>query len=260
MRLMKSVLLVLLLIVVGIGDAAAHYAYIIPQSFRVSTGDTVIVGFHSADSFPESSAVLKRLQEPTIHTERGALKLDGLKEDGKRLAATVNVAASGHVIVTAVNGAAIEEIKPVSFEKYLEEEGLGHIVQARAQRGESDKPGKERYTMYAKTIFVAGVPTDAYRAVVGLPLEIVPEKDPYRLQAGESLPVPVLLRGAPAANLEVKATSAGGKAQVVGKTDANGRLNVPVTPGRWRLHTIHMERGSDVDWESVWTTLTFEIS
>ena len=114
--------------------------------------------------------------------------------------------------------------------------------------------------MSAKTIFVVGAPSDASRTVVGLPLEIVPEKDPYRLQAGESLPVRVLLRGAPAANLDIRATAAGGKTQVVGKTDSNGRLNVPVTPGRWRLHTIHMERGADVDWESVWTTLTFEIS
>jgi uncharacterized GH25 family protein len=260
MRLMKSISVALLLIVAVVSDAFAHYTYVIPESFRVSAGDTVVVGFHSGDGFPESSAVLKRLQDPTIHTERGTLKVDGLKEDGKRLVASVNVRASGHVIVTAVNGAAVEEMKPASFEKYLEEEGLGHVVQARAQRGESDKPGKERYTMYAKTIFLAGAPNDAYKAVVGLPLEIVPENDPYRLQAGESLPVRVLLRGAPVANLEIKATSAGGKTEVVGKTDSSGRLDVPVSPGRWRLHTIHMERGSDVDWESVWTTLTFEIS
>lgn len=72
--------------------------------------------------------------------------------------------------------------------------------------------------------------------------------------------VRVLLRGAPVANLQAHATSAGSKPQVVGSTDAEGRVNVPVSQGRWRLHAIHMERGSDVDWESVWTTLTFEIS
>ena len=39
-------------------------------------------------------------------------------------------------------------------------------------------------------------------------------------------------------------------------------MNIPVSAGKWRLYTIHMERalGSDADWESVWTTLTFEIS
>jgi uncharacterized GH25 family protein len=92
---------------------------------------------------------------------------------------------------------------------------------------------------------------------------MIPEKDPYRLQPGEALPVLVLLRGAPAANLDVTAasTAPGFKARVIGRTDAHGRVTVPVTKGQWRLHTIHMERASDadVDWESLWTTLTFEV-
>lgn len=249
---------------IGAGEAAAHYTYIVPQSFRVSSGDTVVVGFHSGDGFPDSSAILKRLQDATVHREGVALKLEGLKEDGKRLAGAVKVAGPGHVIVTAVNATGTEQMKPDSFERYLKEEGLGHILEARARRGESDKPARERYTMYAKSIFVAGAPSEGYKALVGLPLEIVPEKDPYRLQSGESLPVRVLLRGVPAANLEVTAasTAPGFTPRIVGRTDADGRLSVPMRPGQWRLHTIHMERavGSDVEWESVWTTLTFEIS
>jgi uncharacterized GH25 family protein len=263
MRQIRTGLLALLAIGVGAGDAAAHYTYIVPQNFRVSSGDTVLVGFHSGDGFPESSAILKRLQDPTVHSEGGTFKLDGLREDGERLAVALKVAGSGHTIVTAVNAANIGEMKPDSFERYLREEGLGHIVEARAQRGESDDPARERYTMYAKTIFVADAPSEGYKKVVRLPLEIVPENDPYRLRPGESLPVRVLLYGVPVANMELTAasTAPGFEPRVIGKTDANGRLTVPVGAGAWRLHTIHMERAaeSDVDWESLWTTLTFEI-
>ena len=99
MRRMIALLFALVLIVLGAGNVAAHYTYILPQDFRVSTGDTVVVGFHSGDGFPESTAILKRLQEPAIHTSRGKLAIDGLKEDGKRLAATVKVADAGHIIV-----------------------------------------------------------------------------------------------------------------------------------------------------------------
>ena len=264
MRRIQTGLLTLLVLVVAAGDAAAHYTYIVPQTFRVAAGDTVLIGFHSGDGFPESSAILKRLVDPTIHSEGIALKLDGLKEEGKRLAYEFKATRPGHVIVTAVNGTGSETMKPESFEEYLKEEGLNAIVAARAQRGESAKPGRERYTMYAKTIFLAGAPNDGYKVAVGLPLEMVPEKDPYSLKSGESLPVRVLLRGAPAANLEVMAasTAPGFKPHIVGKTDANGRVTIPVSAGKWRLHTIHMERalGSDADWESAWTTLTFEIS
>jgi uncharacterized GH25 family protein len=259
----KRILLTFLAVVIAGGSAAAHYTYIVPENFRVAAGDTVLIGFHSGDDFPDSSAILKRLQDPTVHQAAGPLKLEGVKADGKRLAVDVKVAGPGHVIVTAVNPTSIEEMKPAPFEEYLKEEGLNHIVDARAQRGETDKPGKERYTMYAKSIFVVGTPGEGYKTMVGLPLEIVPEKDPYRLQAGEALPVRVLLRGTPAPNLELTAASTvpGLKPHVVGKTDADGRLDIPVSTGKWRLHTIHMERASgDVDWESLWTTLTFEIS
>jgi uncharacterized GH25 family protein len=258
---MIAVLFAFVLVILGAVNVAAHYTYILPQHFRVATGETVLMGFHSGDGFPESTAILKRLQEPAIHTSRGKMPIAGLKEDGKRLAATVRVADIGHLIVTAVNGASTEDMRPASFEKYLAEEGLGHIIAARKERGESEKNGKERYTMYAKTILLSGAPGEGYKTAVGLPLEVVPEKDPYRLQAGEALPIRVLLRGAPASNLEVRATSTTEKAHVVGRTDAQGRLSVPVSKGQWRLHTIHMERASgDVDWESVWTTLTFEVS
>jgi len=258
---MKPLAFALVLTVLGAANLAAHYTYILPQNFRVAAGDTVTVGFHSGDGFPESTAILKRLREPAIHTSRGKLSIDGLKEDGKRVAATISVVDAGHIIVTAVNATATEEMRPASFEEYLAEEGLAHIVAARKARGEAEKAGKERYTMYAKTILVSGTPGDGYKTAVGLPLEIVPEKDPYRLKPGEPLPVRVLLRGTPAQNLEVKATTAAEKPRVIGTTDAQGRITVPVSKGQWRLHTIHMERASgDVDWESLWTTLTFEVS
>jgi uncharacterized GH25 family protein len=264
MRRRHTALLVLLVFLVGASEAAAHYTYIFPQAFKVAGGDTVVIGFHGGDGFPDSSAILKRLQEPTIRSDRGTVTLDGLKEDGKRLVATATIPAASHTIVTAVNGAAIETMKPPSFEEYLKDEGLGHIVQARVERGESDKPGRERYTMYAKAILASGAPGDGYKMAAGLPLEIIPEKDPYRLQAGEALPVRVLLRGAPVANLGLTAasTAPGVKPHVVGKTDADGRLSIPVSRGQWRLHGIYMERTSEaeVDWQSLWTTLTFEIS
>jgi hypothetical protein len=72
------------LILAGGGELAAHYTYIVPQAFRVDSGATVIVGFHSGDGFPESTAVLRRLREPMIRTDRGAVAPEGVKEDGRR--------------------------------------------------------------------------------------------------------------------------------------------------------------------------------
>lgn len=265
MKRMKAVVLALGLALTIVGHVAAHDTFVMPQKFRVFKGETVIIGFHSSDGFPESAQLLKRLQDPAVHTPSGPVPIENVKADGMRMTASITVPHSGHVIVTAVNGTATTDMKADEFVAYLKEEGLTHVVDARVQRGEADKPGKERYTMYAKTILMADAPNDGYKKVVGFPIEMIPEKDPYQLKPGESLPVRVLFRGAPARNLDVKAASTAGEGQKqhsVGRTDVDGRINVPVTSGKWRLKAIHMERSSkpDVEWESFWTTLTFEIS
>jgi uncharacterized GH25 family protein len=245
------------------GTAAAHDTFIMPEKFQVTPRTAVKIGFHSADSFPESSGIPKRLRDVFLHAGGGPVAIT-VNEDGKRVVGTVTAPTSGYMIVTAVNAAATESMKAPAFLDYIKEEGLTHVIDARAQAGEADKPARERYTMFAKSIFLAGAPNDAYKTAVGLPIEIVPEKDPASLKTGESLPVRVLFRGAPAKGLDVMAASnapAYAKNRSIGKTDANGRIAVPVTSGQWRLHTIHMERSttSDADWESFWATLTFEV-
>ncbi len=98
------------MIVVGGGSAAAHYTYVMPEAFRVTAGDAVVVGFHSGDGFPDSSAVLKRLESPAMTSEGVRSAIEGVREDGKRLVATVRVPSGSHLIVTAVNG-----LDPVSW-------------------------------------------------------------------------------------------------------------------------------------------------
>jgi uncharacterized GH25 family protein len=248
------------MILVGGGTAAAHYTYVMPDAFTVRAGDAIVVGFHSGDGFPESSAILERLQEPTVRTDGASTPIGAVKADGKRLVASVTMPAASHVILTAVNAAAVEQMKGPSFEKYLAEEGLHDIIKDRAARGETEALGRERYSMYAKAILATGAAGNGFALVTGLPIEIVPEKDPYRIPAGEQLPVRVLLKGKPVSGALVVASTVGATPQAVGRTDDEGRLSVPVSPGKWRLHTIAMERVEDpaVDWESFWATLTFE--
>jgi len=78
--------------------------------------------------------------------------------------------------------------------------------------------------------------------------------------------VQLLWRGQPAANIRVeRAWASGGRhgVEIVGRTDANGRISVGVDKaGRWRLHGVALERAQgnpDVDWRSYWATLTFEV-
>jgi len=259
MKITRCLASVFVLVLVLAHTASAHYTFIMPEKFHVSPGETIKLGFHSADTFPDSTALAQRLTDATLHAGGKAVPIS-LSEDGKRMVGVATVTNNGYVIATVVNAASIENMKAESFTKYLKEEGLNHIVDARAERGETDKPARERYTMWAKTLVLAGTSNDGYKTAIGLPIEILPEKDPAALKSGEPLPVRILFQGAPAKNLEVMATSATEKSHSVGKTDTDGRILVTVAPGPWRLHTILMERSSkeDADWESFWATLTFQ--
>jgi uncharacterized GH25 family protein len=253
---------------VVVGSALAHDLYIMPERFRVSVGETIVVALHNGDAFPESEASVsvERLRDTSLRSNSQTAPIQKLRVDGNRTIGNVKIPGSGALLLTVRTIPNFIEIQPDKYVAYLKEEGLSEAINWRAQHGETDKPGRERYSKYAKSLLSAGSPNGLYSTVTGQLIEIIPEKDPYGLKPGDSLPVRVLFRGSPAPNLQIEAAWAGphGKAvHPVGRTDADGRITVPLAQaGKWRLHTTRMERCSDpkaADWESFWASLTFEL-
>lgn len=109
----------------------------------------------------------------------------------------------------------------------------------------------------AKSLVLCGKSSAVSQRLAGLPLEIVPERDPYSAKSGDALPVRVLLHGKPLSNCPVAlARLDSGKLEFrsVGKTDANGHVAVPLNaPGPWVIEAA----GSTSAGFS--TSLTFEV-
>jgi hypothetical protein len=92
----------------------------------------------------------------------------------------------------------------------------------------------------------------------GLPLEIVPERDPTRLMAGDVLPVRVFLDRGAVEGIAVFAIPAAGGERRMGRTGPDGRTRIPLTePGAWLLAAARLERadGPDADGRSEATSL-----
>ena len=260
MRIVFTLILVLSMV----GVAVAHDMFLMPERFRTVSGETLTLGIHSGDGFPDSTQLPLRLTDALMHAGGKATPMQDVRNEEKRAVANLTVTGSGHILATVISAPTTIEMRANSFVSYLKEEGLTDIIDARVKAGETEKAARERYGKYAKAILLSGAPNDGYKALAGLPIEFVPQLDPYRLKVGDTLPVRLLFRGAPAAGLEVKAasTAPGSKPEVIGKTDANGMISVKLTSaGPWRLHAILMQRSPDAtaDWESFWSTLTFEI-
>ena len=97
---------------------------------------------------------------------------------------------------------------------------------------------------------------------VGMPLEIVPEKDPTMLRAGDEFPVRVLRNGAPLVDFSLGIVREGKTNRAFKKTDAAGRAVFKVSrAGKWLLRGTELRSSSKpgIDWESDFTTLSFEV-
>jgi uncharacterized protein DUF4198 len=152
------------------------------------------------------------------------------------------------------------------FNAYLAEDGLPDVLEARRRDNEVDKSARERYSKHVKAVFQVGqARSDGFSAALGYAAEIVPLANPYVIDPGERLLVRCLVDGRPVGNQMVLW---GGEreghalSQRSTRTDSNGVAEVTLdAAGRWYVKFVHMVRATqpELDYESKWATLTFEI-
>ncbi|OOF39984.1 hypothetical protein BKK47_05475 [Rodentibacter mrazii] len=120
----------------------------------------------------------------------------------------------------------------------------------------------EQTQMFGKSLLTVGnQPLNAEMAMtrIGLPLEIVPLKDPSQVKSGEAFPVQIFYNEMPLAGETVIATAdtvivkdleaATGHREpqgFSGKTDSQGRVNIiPLIDGIWKIKVVHKKPFAD---------------
>ena len=164
------------------------------------------------------------------------------------------------------------ELSAEDFDAYLSHDGVLDVLEARRQSGPHTEPVMERYSKHVKAIYQVGDRrTDAFARRLGYPIEIVPLSNPYEIKAGEGLDVLVLRAGEPVADQLVYASyegyhshdpDGGHVESFVTRTDARGIARIEVTAAaKWYVRLIHMTESDEdeVDYESQWATMTFEV-
>ena len=254
------------------GPARAHEYWLAPSRYAVPAHEAVEVGAVAGTGFrgerkPYSSARCLRFEARAGRR----LDLSRVARDGTRVWARFAPSDSGGAVLAFESNFATIELPAAQFDAYLELEGLDAPLAFRRASGQTG-PGRERYRRCAKT-WLAGSDGTRARAVVGLPLELVPLAVP-----GEAplVRMRLLFRGRPLEHALVKAWRAplgsGGipldpetrdsvGVAWQGRTDARGEVAVPVAaPGEWLVSAVHMVPSADratADWESSWASLCF---
>ncbi|MEO8649368.1 MAG: DUF4198 domain-containing protein [Acidobacteriota bacterium] len=157
-------------------------------------------------------------------------------------------------------------LKAEEFNAYLKEDGLPDTLEERRKTGELEKDAKERYAKHVKAILQVGKrQTDDYKTVLGYPVELVPQQNPYTLKKGGTIEILCLKDGKPLAGQVVLAgREEKGRILIAPelRSDQNGLVKVRLDgTGKWYVKFINMTKLDDPDlnYESKWTTLTFEI-
>jgi uncharacterized GH25 family protein len=246
------------------GSLLAHDLWIEPTTFSPAPGEIVGVKLRVGvdllgDPVPRDPALINQF---VVEDAAGRKPVVG--RDGRDPAGFVRVAAPGMLVVGYRSHPARVELPAQKFDQYLKEEGLEAIAAERARRGQ---PGtvRELFSRCAKSLVLSGPAQRTQRdRALGFTLELVAERNPFMMAAGEELPVRLTYQGGPLQGALVVAVNRADPAgKVSARTDKGGRvrLRLPRT-GMWLIKAVHMvdaPAGSGAEWASYWASLTFEL-
>jgi uncharacterized GH25 family protein len=172
-----------------------------------------------------------------------------------------------YLLVLETDNKAQSHLPAIRFNDYLQVEGLTPALQQRIRTNRMAADGSESYSRRAKVLMQVGGATGAAQQVVtqpiGLPLEIVPEQNPYAEPRPATLAVRVLYERHPLPRALIKLTRLEHDAAPFEShlTDTAGRAVFRMPgEGTWLLNVIWtkpLPQTSETDFETVFSSLSF---
>lgn len=269
-----------LLSVVLVAIAYSHDVWLFPNQFILMRGDTLVIHqLAGTELDTEHDLPLLRTMTPRFEliTPNGTIDLlaglpDIREQPEVKPVLKRKLDFDGLALVTMEHAFIWEEFSREQFRENLEHEefDLGEFEPHMGERPTQT----ERYARTLKCLVQVGSVTegDLHTRVLGQKLEILLLENPYLLDPGDELDVQVLFEGEPLRDQLVKAYSreAGGSvSKERARTDENGIATFKLDrAGSWLIRLVHMLPCAEhpdvdceeVDWESYWTSYSFELN
>lgn len=186
---------------------------------------------------------------------------------------TFETGGVGTYTIGVSTAARVIPLTAAEFHEYLVHDGVVDMIAEREAAGTTNEDVDERYSKHVKAIVQVGDGRSGeWAADLGYPVEFIPLQNPYDLSVGDELEVRFLRAGEPVANQIVYANHEFNHAHnpegshadaVTARTNDDGVATIRlVAGGRWNVRAIHMVETTsepDVDYESNWATLTFQV-
>lgn len=259
--------LILFLLLISASVLTAHEFWLEPQKFVLRKGEILKLNFRVGEHFigenwkgNRSSVNNLHLYYNGVDDELSAIIPDSLSGDSL----TLQFFDEGTAVLSYQSANKFIELPSGKFLEYLKEDGLQNAIDFRSQHNESDSAGKELYQRCAKTIFQVGTAHDpSFAKNCRLPLEFIPQLNPYGLKKGQELRIRLFYQNTPVQNTGVKLWHrVNGKTQEETLTtdDQGDVVFTPSLLGRYMVSCVKMTRldtASSANWQSYWASLTW---
>ena len=183
-------------LILTVAPLAAHDMWIEPTSFLPDAGKVIGVKLRIGQDFLGDPLP----RDPALIDQFISVDSSGRKpvygHDGADPAGLVRVADSSLLILGYQSHPKPITLPAATFNQYLKEEGLDAIAELRTRRNQTNSEAREIFERCAKSLVRYGTPANAQAdRALGFTLELVAEKNPYTLHAGEDLPVSLMYEG-----------------------------------------------------------------
>jgi len=265
-RILPASAVVLSVALLSGGPLLAHDMWIEPATFFPQSGQLVGVGLRVGedllgDPIPRNPALIHQF---VVEDASGRTPVVG--RDGAEPAGIVRAAMPGLLVIGYRSHPSAVTLDAAKFNQYLKEEGLESIAAIRARRSDSGTAVRELFSRCAKSLILTGPASESQAdRALGFPLELMAEKNPYALGAGQELPVRLTFDNRPLAGVLVVAINRLNPLDKINaRSDAEGRVRFPLKHnGVWMVKAVHMvpaAADTGADWASYWASLTFELN
>lgn len=247
--------------------AQAHEFWMQPVKFFLQPGERTSISFLVGENFIGEPWDLKRhkVEKLELHQSAGVKNLlDSIKADGNVNLSVAPEDEGTHLLVLQSDNA-FSELNGKKFNEYLTEDGLDDALSQRKKSGTLETPGKEYYRRYSKLLLQVGNKRDdTYKKVVGFPLEIVPETNPYTFKKGDLVRFKILSDGKPAFGVKVRVWNRFENRTTIQPIypGQDGIIETRiVNPGPWMVSVVRMvqSKQAGAEWQSYWSSLTFGV-
>ncbi len=250
------------------GVASAHEFWIDPVDYTVASEGALVATLRVGETF--AGAEQSYLERNFVRFD---MQCDGTLDAvpgraGDRPALNVAAPRDGLcVIIHQTRDYTLTYNDWQKFVNFVEHKDFAGVLDEHAARGLPETGFVELYSRYAKSLIAVGDGAGS-DTEMGLVTEIVAEANPYTDDVAGGFPIRVLYNGKARgdAQVELFARPPEGAVEVtLHRTDAEGRVTLPVQPGYAYLadavvlRPLEAQAEKDPVWESLWASLTFAV-